>query len=154
MNRVSNTTTGPSSLEQAYHQTCYRVMLGQRQIDLRIGQPCLALGELYLAGETTAAIITAQNPRSRVLHNAENALRQRQLCDELRGEGLRFLDTLHLADQGDWLPEQGVLVLGMGLDAALRWAARFQQNAIVFIPAGGCPELHWTTAQLANPRHR
>lgn len=154
MTRLNNPTTGPSALEQAYRNTCYRVRLGERQIDLRIGQRCAALGELYLAGETTAAIITAQNPRSRVLHNAENALRQRQLCEELRGEGLRYLDTLHLADRGDWLPEHGVLVLGMGLDAALRWAERFQQNAIVFIPAHGYPELHWTTAQLANPRHR
>ena len=151
---TASATAGSSALEQAYCNTCYRVVLGKRQIDLRIGQPCLALGELYLAGEVTAAIITAQNPRSRVLPNADNALRQRQLREELRGEGLRCLDTLHLADQGDWLPEHGVLVLGMGLDAALRWAARFQQNAIVFIPANGFPELHWTTAQLANPRHR
>jgi hypothetical protein len=142
------------ALDRAYRATSYRVVLGARHVDVRIGQPWIAVQGLLLAGERSAAILTAFNPGSRVLHNHENAARHEQLCLAIRAAGLRSLPTVHIADDGEWLPEHGLLLPGLDAEQALRWAARFEQAAIVYLPPGQPAQLRWTTAQLAHPQHR
>lgn len=77
------------------------------------------------------AIITAHNPGSRRLSDEENARRHRELERLLRGRGYDLAPSVNRSPEGDWV-EEGLAVLGIGLEEALDIGRRFGQNAIVY----------------------
>ena len=72
-------------LDKAYRQTRYRAELPTGAVDLLIDQPCPLL-DVWLDSRKlgSAAFITACNPHSRPLEDADNMQRLRQLEAELQ----------------------------------------------------------------------
>lgn len=136
--------TQHEALARVYLQTTYRVITAAKPVDIRIGVLNPALADLLQSrGARTWAFLTASNPRSQQLTDDDNALRNDKLMQSLRDEGWSCLDAVGVPDNSDWMPEQSVLILGIGRRAALALARRWQQNAIVYGEHGVVPELVW-----------
>jgi len=130
-----------ASLISAYRETEYRVTQG-RPFVLRIDEPCAQLSGLYKATHhACAAFITACNPFSRSVSDAENTQRQIELSKELRGRSLMFLEGVGQHPSGDWPGEPSFLVMGLSLEAAKTLGNSFEQNAIVWCGADAVPNL-------------
>lgn len=109
-----------------------------------MGEPCARLDALLAAhGEHCWAYVTACNPRSQSLPDADNAARHADLLAQVQAAGHVFYPGRGMPDSGDWKPEESLLILGLDQDAALRLGARFGQNAVVVGSAGGRAELRW-----------
>jgi hypothetical protein len=93
------------------------------------------------------AYLTAANPRSQRLGEAENKARMVELQSRLTTLGYTFLtgDSVAVAPalHGDWPPEPGLLVLGIDRRQACALAGVFAQNALVFGRCGGRAKLLW-----------
>lgn len=94
-------------------------------------------------GATRATVVTAFNPRSRVLPPAVNAVRHQSLVRLLEQRGLPFLLGEGRDPSGRWLAETECVVFGTSLAEGLELARRFDQNAIVFIERGTAPRLEF-----------
>lgn len=131
-------------LDAAYRATRYCagefvLLIGRRHGDL----------DAYLArsGCRGWAYLTAANPRSQCLGEAENRARMAVLQGRLSALGYSFLSGESVAAapavHGDWPPEPGVLVLGIGRRQACVLAGAFAQNALVLGRRGGRAKLLW-----------
>lgn len=130
-----------ATLTQAYRETDYRV-LGETPMTLRIGEHSPALAALMARhGVAACAFITACNPRSQLLDEAENARRQQALAAELRARKLPCLAGVGEHPRGGWPDEPSFLVLGLSRQAADELGQRYQQNAVVWCAADAVPEL-------------
>ncbi len=128
-----------SKLEAFYRATAYRVFLPTGALTLRIGQESPAV----MAGYAPWAILTACNPNSQPLSNAENAQRQSALEGALLELGFEPYAGENVADDGQWPVEESCLVAGISVEQALALAGKFSQNAIVHCKAGQVPCLVW-----------
>ena len=104
--------------------------IGEQSDDLRV-----LLGSM---GVETAAFITAWNPRSEQLSDEENDDRQGVLLTDI--EKLRLNYLVGYGQREDWI-EYSYLILGIHQDQATAMAARFEQNAYVWVGPAGIPEL-------------
>lgn len=78
---------------------------------------------------TEWAYITAYNPWSRTLPEAENEARNLRLLEQLKT--YRVLDGEGKGSEGDWPGEKSFFVAGITRTEAIRLAQKFEQNAIV-----------------------
>jgi putative PIN family toxin of toxin-antitoxin system len=123
-------------LIEAYENALYEVQGGPV---LRIGERNAALERLLdVHRVTTAAFVTAANPRGRERSRAENdaamvALKSELAWPSLPGEGRD--------PAGRWGAEPSVLLLGITRAEALALGRRLEQNAIAFCERGAAPEL-------------
>lgn len=132
----------PSSLAESYRRTTYRVTQAEPPIDIRIGAPCPALDTLLEKhGARAWAFVTAWNPGSKKLGDAENRNRQGQLEAEVAQGGYVFFRGAGVPDGKDWLPEESMLILGIERDEALRLGRKYGQVAVVCGFSGGTAEL-------------
>ena len=90
---------------------------------------------------TTAVVVTAYNPRSNVLSDAENRSRHAALTAMLDAAGHDYALGEGRDPTGAWKAELECVVFGIPGEAGLEIARRFAQNAIVFVTRGGVPEL-------------
>lgn len=126
----------------AYIRTTYVVDVGERTIRVCIGSLHPELDAfLRERGSSTWAIVTAWNPRSRVLSNVENAERHERLRRRLAELDLPHWSTLGVGEDPGWIPESGFLVAGIAPERALELGAEFEQSAIVVGHAGAPAEL-------------
>jgi hypothetical protein len=126
-------------LETAYRATTYAAGLSLR---LRVGQPHPFLDDMMaFRGLEAYAYLTAWNPGSKELPEAENRARQDDLRARLKGRH-PVIEGVASADDGSWR-EDGLLVLGIPRDDALSLARDFGQVAILAGRRGGAPELAW-----------
>jgi len=129
------------SLITAYQNTLYRVLEGGGCV-LRVGEPSPPLLALYRSHAVScAAFITACNPLSQLLSDAENQQRQAELAAELARRSLTYLEGVGQSASGDWPGEPSFLVLGLALEAAKTMGRAYGQNAIVWCDAAARPEL-------------
>lgn len=129
-------------LVAAYRATLYRVTIADVTLELRIGRPSGALDRLMRAqGVTEAAIVTAYNPRSIPLCEAENRAAHETLLHAAQARGYRFGASEARDPDGAWPPEPGLCLLGVGREAVAELARAFRQNAFVFLREGEAPEL-------------
>jgi hypothetical protein len=126
------------SLKEAYCQT--RFMVFESPIVIEVGKNCPALDEQLLQhGAQEWAYITAWNPRSKLLSEAENHRRHQGLTSELsqyvcwEGEGV--------GTDKSWKPERSWLILGIPREHAIEIGKRWEQNAIVYGRLNGPAEL-------------
>ena len=132
------------ALDAAYRATRYVVGLPAGEVIVRIGETSAALDRWLAAeGATVWAWLTADNPGSRRLPEAENAIRRAALDDALARAGWRGCRARAVPDDPAWPEEHGVLVPGLPRDAACGLAASFGQLAIVCGRHGAAPELAW-----------
>lgn len=130
-----------AALRHAYLTTRYDVAVGDSRITLEIGRPAPALDRLLIASSVAgAAFVTAWNPRSVWLSQADNLRRADALAAAVATLGLDALPVTTVVDDPRWI-EQGLLILGISETQARRLGAQFAQNAIVIVTRGGVPEL-------------
>lgn len=128
----------PPELIEAYLETDYFVS-DDPPLLLKIGEENDDAKILLASfGVSTAAFVTAWNPKSEVLSEDENDARQAELLREIEAGWLNYL--VGYGERDNWL-EYSYLVLGISRDAATTLAERFEQNAFVWLDEQGIPEL-------------
>jgi len=131
----------PRDTIQAYLETHYHVH-GDAPTTLKVGDFCPTLSALHAAASVEcSAFITACNPFSQELDDAENALRQVALAHTSRQRGLITLDGVGLHPTNRWTGEASFLALGLSLSDARSLGAEHGQNAIVWAGADAVPQL-------------
>lgn len=132
----------PAELVAAYMGTQYRTFTFSGDIVLRIGEPSSAMRRLIQsAGADGAAFITAENPFSEQLCEAENHVRQRSMREDLVLLGTTIFDGAGQGDDPSWPAEKSYTAIGITHAEACQLGIKYQQNAIVWIDVNGVPEL-------------
>lgn len=111
-----------------------------RATDYRAGEYLIRIGEVPLIDADSWAFVTACNPRSERLPDAENARRMAQLEAAVE---FPFLPGEGTARDGSWPPEPSLLILGIDEATACELGRRFKQAAIVFGRRGEAARLVW-----------
>ncbi|MCE2822543.1 MAG: DUF3293 domain-containing protein [Saprospiraceae bacterium] len=120
----------------AYHNTDYRVN-GFRH-PIRIGELSPEADELLREHDFTEwAFITAWNPMSEPLGDAENRLRNAELKSQL---------SAWVVSDENWPPEESFLVAGIPFESAVALARVYAQRAFVYGRAGE-PARLWVEGQ-------
>jgi hypothetical protein len=125
----------------AYLATDYRIS-GNWPLVLRIGQRSKELATLYQKyEEASAAVLTAWNPCSERLSDAENEATQSALISKINQLTLRHQPGHGVDPTGKWPSEPSQLVLGLDLQAADSLSREFRQNGFVWVAASAVPAL-------------
>jgi Protein of unknown function (DUF3293) len=133
-----------AELLAAYAATDFVVFDGQEQWALHVGVASPRVDALLdRHGASRATIVTAFNPRSRVLAPDANAARHDALVQLLEQRGLSFLYGEGRDPSGDWVAETECIVFDISLAEGLEIARRFEQNAVVFVERGKAPRLEF-----------
>ena len=137
-------TPADDALRRAYQATDYRVSGAAGPFSIRCGESCGPLDALLAAAKAESwAVITASNPRSVRLADAENRRRHEALVDAVRRRGLAHHPAIGVGDDGSWPAEHGLLVLGIDAAEAVALGRAFEQLAVVVGRRGGQARLAW-----------
>ena len=131
-------------LVAAYRRAIYRVERPEGAIDLRVGRRSARL-ESWLHGLRVRrwGFVTAVNPGSRRLSDAENELRLGRLEGRLLALGHRLVPGVGLDPDGAWPDEPSFLVLEAGEAVLSEVAGEFGQAAFVAGETGRPARLVW-----------
>ena len=141
----------PAGLVASYQRAVYRVLDPDGAFELRIGVHCAELQRWHKRqGVRSSAFISAANPFSVPTDAARNTAAHERLLGQLKSAGFLAVPGLGEDPDGQWVAEQCVLVAGIGEAAALRFAAGFNQFAIVFADHDAVPRLRFTAAASAG----
>lgn len=122
----------------AYHNTDYHVNGFQEPI--RIGQISSEADAVLKANACTEwAFITAWNPMSEQLGEAENRFRNAGLKAQLGAWVVK--EGAGCAREGNWPPEESYFIAGIPLESAVMLARIYAQRAFVYGRAGEPAEL-------------
>lgn len=91
----------------------------------------------------TYAFITASNPRSKLLSEQENVLRNRTLERDLKKVSRFVFPGLGIGSDGNWPAEESFWALDISPENAVALGRKYGQNALVWWEEGGLPELWW-----------
>jgi hypothetical protein len=120
------------ALWTAYERTRFVVFVEQREVTFYAGHCSPKLDALLKSlGAARWAFLTAYNPESMHLSNAENEQRHKQLLDQVRAARYAPLEGEGRDPAGHWTPERSLLVPGIGRREAREIGRRFGQLAIV-----------------------
>jgi hypothetical protein len=129
-----------ADLLAAYTATDFVVFDGHEQWALHVGVASPRVNALLDRHDATCAtIVTAFNPRSRVLPPEANKARHQSLVRLLDERGMTFLLGEGRDPNGHWTAETECIVFDIPLAEGLAIARRFEQNAVVFIERGKAP---------------
>lgn len=133
------------ALDAAYRATTYVVVMPDgTELALRVGERSAPLDRLLAAtGHDHWAFVTACNPRSRRLDDAQNTERMARLAKVVQARGLDTLPAAGRGEAGDWPAEPSLLVLGIEEPDAITLGRLFDQHAIVVGSRGEPPRLAW-----------
>jgi hypothetical protein len=131
------------ALIEAYRATDFALFdNGSGEVVVNVGRRSADFDRVLAArGAETAVIVTAYNPRSVVLSDAENARRHKELTALLDARGHDYALGEGRDPTGQWKAELECVVFGISVEAGLDLARAFDQNAIVFVRRGRAPEL-------------
>ena len=136
-----NETLISDDLMQAYEATNFKV-LSDPPFILNIGKPSKEVSEIFTQTSTScAAYITAFNPYSETMSDAENIQAHKRLISQLAQDGYEIIDAIGEDPNGEWPGETSVFVFQMSKEHAIKYGRQFRQNAIVWIDNKGVPEL-------------
>lgn len=117
--------------DKAYRDTSFIGDTPAGEIIIRVGKKSEALDAMLAKeGVRDWAFITAWNPRSQKLSEAENAARNDALREALRAKGVKFFEGKGVGPDGGW-SEESVLAIGINREDALAIGRRYAQAAIV-----------------------
>ena len=135
---------GRASLQAAFLETAYHVVLADQTCVLHIGQNHPEFDALLMQfGCSAWAIVTACNPGAKMLSDQENVIRAEQLRLEALSRGWRVFPARNIATQGDWPEEPGVLLPGCSEAQAEQLARAWGQLAFVCGELGQSARLVW-----------
>ena len=131
-----------AELDTAYRTTRYVADLPDGEISLKVGLHSLDL-DVVLEKHCVRswAFITAWNPFSKQLPEADNAFRHLQLLEAI--SGYEAYPGRGVPQDGDWPPEESLLILGLSRKQAIDIGKMFGQNAIVWGEQGEPAQLIW-----------
>jgi len=133
-----------ADLLAAYTATDFVVFDGPEQWAIHVGVASPRVDALMdRHGAACATIVTAFNPRSRVLPPEANKARHQSLVRLLEERGLTFLLGEGRDPSGQWTAETECIVFSISLAEGLEIARRFDQNAVVFVERGKAPRLEF-----------
>jgi hypothetical protein len=130
---------------EAYVAALYWVDLPTGRINLRIGQsfePPRGIGS-----HTRLAVVTACNPFSELLGDAENNARQASLVEAVEAVALERFHAAGVDAQEKWAPEPSLAILDPSDQHLDGWMEASGQNAVVVAEAVGLAALR------LHPRH-
>lgn len=128
-------------LRDAYLATDYHVD-AEPPVAIRVGQHDPAVRQLLRARQAQpAAFLTAWNPARNPVSLQENTAAHKRLAAAVTALGCATAPARGIGRGGQWPPEESLLVLGIGLDDAMRLARDFGQNAFVWLDRDEAPEL-------------
>ncbi len=129
------------TLIMAYLATHYRVDAATPFV-LKVGEPSDSLAQ-FLTEQSAqcAAYLTACNPFSQPLSDADNLHRQSALENELNRRSLQFIRGTGQDSQGEWPGEASFLIFGLSLEASRALARQYEQNAFVWCAKDAIPQL-------------
>lgn len=128
-------------LLDAYVQAVYEFTADGDTYRLRPGDSGTRGVRWLEANAAEWAFITACNPGSAVLCDAENQARRENLARDLERRGWRYLPARGTDPAGNWPPEPGVVILDRSLAELAVLARELEQNAIVHARAGETPRV-------------
>ena len=127
-------------LIEAYEAADY-VVFEEPELVLKIGEPSRRLDALLeQEGASTAAFVTAANPRSEKKSAKENAAALEVLDQVIRIAGYPWRAAEGREPDGSWR-EPSRLVIGIYRENAEALGRLFGQNAIMFVEKGKTPQL-------------
>jgi uncharacterized protein DUF3293 len=130
----------PEDLIEAYESADY-VVFAEPELVLKIGEPSARLDALLETEQSsTAAFVTAANPRSEKKSAAENAAALAVLDQLIAAAGYPWRAGEGREPDGSWR-EPSRLVIGIYRENAEALGRLFGQNAVVFVEKGAAPEL-------------
>lgn len=115
-------------LLRAYAATDYRIPAAHLSLTPDRRSPAL-IAWLRRRQVRRIAIVTACNPRSRLLSEQENAARNAAMAAELRAADLHFVAANGRGHKGDWPEEPGFAIFDIGLAKLDALGRRWGQNA-------------------------
>jgi hypothetical protein len=124
-----------------YRHTHYSVVLpGAHKATIFVGDaPTHAIAD-WIGADADAAYLTACNPYSQPLSEAQNNERLARLRERLLNERVRFLEGSASIPGEVWF-EPSLLVAGLPLPQIDALAREFEQNAIVLVARAACARL-------------
>lgn len=125
----------PEDLIRDYEAAHYWVDFPAGRIVLNIGQPFVGFDGFV--GRNRLAIVTACNPFSNILADAENDARQALLIEAVAAAGLEWFPASGVDAQEKWVPEPSLAILDPSDEQLDGWMEAFEQNAVVVAEAGG-----------------
>ncbi len=129
-------------LRESYNRALYRVDAEPEPIVLQVGEPSPELDRCLAArGAQRFAFLTAANPGSEPLAEAENARRHARLLARVRATGLEAIAGESREASGGGWREQSLLVVGLDREPALALARELGQLALLVGEVGGAVEL-------------
>lgn len=135
-----NTHLDPE-LIRAYNSTIFHVNNDPTFV-LKVDKKSDVLNSLLIKNDKkSAAFITAFNPLSVSLSEAENQSRNLMLKSDLEQLQLEFIDGFGQDPDGIWPSEASFLVLGIDLDVASNLGNKYEQNAILWSDHTAIPTL-------------
>ena len=118
-------------LQQHYLNTTYSVFIEDKQHDIKIGKTLPPAIQELLNKESSAAILTAWNPRSQVLPVSENKTRNTKL--NLKLKKYTVYEAVGKGNDPSWSAEESFFILGIKKKDVDRLAVDFEQNAYVWL---------------------
>ena len=136
-----------TDLEQHYLDTIYFVFLDGKQYGIKIGEENLpVVNQLFeKENETSAAILTAWNPRSQAIDFQQNKLRNNDLYNLLKEKEYSFYEALGKGKDPRWPAEEGYIILGLKKEEAEKIAVNYEQNAYVWLQQDKPVSLEYTS---------
>ena len=129
------------NLIQAYLDTDFRVHTDPPFV-LKMGVSSEPLNRLFRQYQCEcAAYLTACNPFSRNVGDADNEARQAALAKELTGRNLKFIVGKGQDSQDKWPGEASFLVFALSLESSRALARKYEQNAFIWCASDAVPEL-------------
>lgn len=142
---------GRASLQAAFLETAYHVVVADKTCILQIGQDHPEFDAILVQfGQAAWAIVTAYNPGAQTLSEQENVLRAERLRLAALNQGWLVCPARNVAARGDWPDEPGLLLAGCGEAAARQLARAFGQLAFVCGEIGQRARLVWVSNQTAD----
>ena len=138
----------PSSLDQTlieiYKNTLFTYVCSSKVHELKVGvfnqELCFKLKNTF-----GAVYITAWNPYGVELSIEKNSQANEKLLRVIKGYTQEIYRGEGKSECGNW-KEDSFLALNISKEEALDLSVQFNQNAVVYIPVNGIPEL------MINPR--
>jgi hypothetical protein len=129
------------ALVEAYRNAIYEIEAESRII-LKVSEYSHSLEDLHKRCNcSTSALITACNPRSQILSDAENAQRMAVLTAEIETLGYAHLPAVAKDPEGKWPDEPGLWIAGLTKNEATHLTRSFEQNALLWVEQDAIPQL-------------
>ena len=135
-----------TDLEQHYLNTVYFIFIAGKQYGIKIGEDNLpVVNHVFKQVKvTTAAILTAWNPRSEAIDFQQNKLRNNDLYNVLKEKKYILHKALGKGIDPTWPAEEGYIILGLTKEDAEKLAVKYEQNAYVWIEKDKTVTLEYT----------